>query len=91
MRFVNGFQRFMSSIKQTILDSSYCVRRDNNNLNLTSNDVVIYIRASTKEQGVDAQNSYVRNFALRIDYISLILLLKSARPIRMISNYYLKK
>ena len=65
MRFVNGFQRFMSSIKQTILDSSYCVRRDNNNLNLTSNDVVIYIRASTKEQGVDAQKFICEEFCIK--------------------------
>ena len=61
MSVLSRFQQFMSSIKQTILESSNCIGR-NNPLNLSSGNVVIYIRASTKEQGVDAQKFICEEF-----------------------------
>jgi DNA invertase Pin-like site-specific DNA recombinase len=62
----------MNSIKQTVIESTGN-NKTKENLNLSSNHAVIYIRASTKEQGVDAQKynceEFCFNSRLHIDNI----------------------
>jgi DNA invertase Pin-like site-specific DNA recombinase len=52
----------MDSIKQSVISSSNDNNKINEKLNLDNNHVVIYIRASTKEQGVDAQKYICEEF-----------------------------
>lgn len=61
MSFLSGFQKFMSSIKQSVIETTSS-NKISEKLNLENKHVVIYIRASTKEQGIDAQKYICEEF-----------------------------
>lgn len=61
MSFLTGFSKFMDSIKQT-MNNTINNNNVNKNMNFQNQHVVIYIRASTKEQGVDAQKYICEEF-----------------------------
>ena len=61
MSFLSGFQKFMSSIKQSVIETTSS-NKISEKLNLENKHVVIYIRASTKVQGIDAQKYICEEF-----------------------------
>lgn len=62
MSFLTGFSKFMDTIKQSMNNTINNVNNINRNMTFQNQHVVIYIRASTKEQGVDAQKYICEEF-----------------------------
>ena len=58
---MNTFSNYITNFTEK-LSNTMCIIKNNNNLNLTQNKVIIYIRVSTQQQGLDAQKFICENF-----------------------------